>query len=145
MTHGYSTKITFGGGAFEYDVTNGVRSITRTINRGNMSWEVDGDDNTLARTPYGNSDIIRIDLTVSNGNQGDNTTKACLPYINYVSMANRLKEEGVENIGNSITFGDPEVTLSGLWKSMTITQRMGEGDMWDLSLTFEVGSVAESA
>ena len=141
MTHGYSTKITFGGGAFEYDVTNGVRSITRAINRGTNSDGIDGLDNRIWRVAFGHSDIVRIEITLSNGNQGDNTTQPCLPYANYVSMANRLKEETVDNVGNSITFGDPEVTLTGLWKSMTITQRMGEGDMWDMSLTFEVGTV----
>jgi hypothetical protein len=143
MTHGYSTKITFGGGAFEYDLTGGLRSITRTINRDVMTYGIDGEENMLNRTPFGNSDIVRIDITLANGNQGDNSTQPCLPYINYISIANRLKEETVANITNSITFGEPEVTLYGLWKNMTLTQRMGEGDMWDMSLTFEVGTVVE--
>ena len=95
--------------------------------------------NNLWVTDVSNSHIIRIDATMHSilddvASDGITHAPVCEP-------TRVIEDYGYNTINRSEhTLYWRGYSYTGLVKSITITQRSGEGNLYDLSITFQVGS-----
>jgi hypothetical protein len=116
-------------------------SVTETMTLGvNTAGREEFQENSLYIIPTDFSHIIRIDatiLTYSDENSNGTTNYPSFdPYMFNAFMKN------TSSAGQDHTLYWRGYTFNGLVKSVTVTQRPGEGNMCDVAVTFEVGEVA---
>jgi len=123
-------------GSTEYTLSPGC-TITRSVNKEIMVYPIEeGKAADLATLGRNESDTIRIDAVCSTENTSSDTTQP--PYVDKFSIVNRLKEIKNTDQPDYVAWGS--TTIYGRVKNITITQRPGEGNKYDLAITFEVGT-----
>lgn len=122
-------------------------TVTRTVTRDIGSEPVPGEKNKLINYGWTTSDVVRIDGTVAVPDFVESSDGySNISHFDIDLFPNMLKASygGASNPDKHyLTWGDPAVVdvLEGLVRSLTITQRAGQGELFDFSVTFEVGEV----
>lgn len=134
------------GGTTVYIVTQDTQtwyfspgcSVTETFSV-DVSEQGTGEDAEaiLFKQPAGQSHIVRIDAQISlDDSINDGLTE--WPAFNKYQFIRALRKCG-QTQSQTLHWGD--ISYEGLVKSVTFTQRSGEGNLYDAAVTFVVGDV----
>jgi len=82
------------------------------------------------------SDTIRIDAKCSSQDTGGDPTQP--PYVPFHTLFDQLQQQDMGDISDVVVWGDH--LIYGRIKSIVVTQRPGEGNLYDLSITFLIGT-----
>jgi hypothetical protein len=108
-------------------------SVTRTVTRMFDSHPIPGAQNKLVNLGRTESDIIRIDATVSATDL--NAGMGAFPPETFITALKAQKNS--QTSPASIYWRS--TTYTGLVKSVTVTDESGKGDMLHVGIVFEVG------
>src|SRR5690606_36319447 len=118
-------------------------SVTETVSLGiGQGGRGEGEENNIYLIPADMSHVIRVDATILKESIEAFDGLTVVPqfaggYAGFVDevISTRNKQRWLFKWGSRLS-------IEGFVKSITGTQRSGEGDLMDLSVTFEVGDVA---
>lgn len=115
-------------------------SVTETMNMGvNTGGRDYGEENNIYILPTDFSHIIRIDATIFTYSDEDSNGLTNYAFFDPYMFVSYMMNTG-DQVSHTLYWKG--YTYSGLVKSVTVTQRPGEGNMVDVSVTFEVGLVS---
>jgi hypothetical protein len=116
-------------------------SVTETMNLGLLeSGRMAGQENYLTIMPTDFSHVIRIDATILTYSDEESNGTTTYPFFDPYAFHMYVMLNTTDK--NKHTLYWRGYTFGGLVKSVTFTQRPGEGNLVDMSLTFAVGKIA---
>lgn len=131
--------LTSAGTTYSYTLSPGC-TITRSTNKDISAVAGYSEAKTLICTGLVESDTIRIDAKCILNDPGE--LSGLPPYVPIHTIISQLIAQLPEDCADQVNWGT--TTIFGRIKSIVVTESPGQGDMYDLAVTFIVGTPVAS-
>ena len=127
-------KVGVTGGWLEYTLSPGC-TVSRTLTKDFRVIQIPGEQAKICNLGRVDSDIIRVDGKASYNNCA---TETGIPAVSVFTIAANVIQSSVNTYSDYFVWGSIE--HEGRIKNISFTQRPGEGDLIDYSITFQIGT-----